>query len=189
MKRSILFWPVVNAVAVFVLWVVFCFFVIGVPSPAASRRAGCTLSWSPADRVLSESGYARLMWFFVGSVNHLWRVAPYCRVRTWNPDWDRFPGALEVCIWLWSPRQGSRLHMVGAGPLAAQGTYSDRSFPCPVVGLSSGQVLVYVFLIPGAHFALMASVVVVLITFVVRTLRGLIPESAPPSGEEEGEHP
>ena len=170
MKRSILFWPLVVGAAVFVLWVVVCFFVIGVPGPGASRRAGCILYWSPADRVLSESGYARLVWFIVGSVNHLWRVAPYCRVRTWNPDWDRFPGALEVCISLSSPRQGGRLHMVGAGPLAAQGTYSDTSYPCPVVPLSSGEVLIYVAAIPGVHFALVASLLALVVSAVARLL-------------------
>lgn len=183
MKRSILFWPLVFGAAVFLLWVVFCFFVIGVPSPAASRRAGCTLSWSLADRVLSESGYAKLMWLLVGSVNDLWRVAPYCRVPKWDPDWDRFPGALEICIWLWSPRQGGRLHMVGVGPLAAQGTYSDTSFPCPVVPLSSGEVLTYVVVIPGVHFALVVFLLALVVSAATRLLFKAIglPEDA--SGE------
>jgi len=156
MKRSILFWPVV----------------VGVPRPGNT-------SWtypSPACRLLTQGQSSALAQFLVSLTNRLWQALPYCRPLKSDPTWERLgaPVGVEVDF----IQEGRSLVCVGP-----QVDASRYPFDIPLWALSPREVLAYVIVLPGAHFALAAFIVVGLITLVVRALTRLMPESALASGE------
>lgn len=205
MKRSILFWPMLGAAAVFVLWVGFCFFVVGLVIGAPTYRAQVAprftvpTYWSPAANLLNVRQSRTLAGLLASAVNGLWRVAPYCRVPRPPADPEEHHEQVEMLILRHYYHSGGRTgllggHMVVLVPKGGWTTYLASIisvWPPAWVRLSPGEVLLYVFLLPGAHFALAAFILVAVITVLVRLLMRFIPEDAapPPGGKQEGVQP
>ena len=203
MKRSILFWPLVFGAVVFVVWIGFCFFVvglvIGVPTSGAAVAPRFTVPtfWSPAANVLNVRQSGTLAGLLASAVNGLWGVAPYSRAPRREAEAGSAEEQVEMLILRHYHHRGAggglqQGHMVVVVPKGGWTTYLASIisvWPEDWTSLSAGQVLLYVFLIPGVHFTLLAFIVVVLIAFVVRALMRFIPDGAPPPGEEGGEHP
>jgi len=165
MKRSLFFWPVVSAGVVFFLWLGLCFCVIGFP---AFGRPGSPDFWSPALQLLGGGARIELTRWFVSVVNEFWSMAPYCRIRKSHPQWARYsrsPVGLDIGP-SWSP---SRRVIVSPLPSSL---HSSRDVP--MVQLSPREVLAYVVLMPGAHFAAVVLILAAAVSLVVRLLLHVI---------------
>ena len=171
MKRSILFWPLVSAAGVFLVWLVLSFLLIGVP-----KRGGLTGSFSFSAQNLPGAG--RVYSYYESAVTAIWRTGPYCRPSHTLAEWEECPPPRRVQL----HESGS----VGFGQWCPLDGFSQRVNVLFVLG--PVDVLVYVVLIPGAHFAFVAFIAVGLITLVVRLVMRFMPQDAPPppGGEEEG---
>ena len=206
MKRSILFWPVVSAVAAFLLWVGSCFFVIGLVigaptsgAPVAPRSTVPTY-WSPA-AALSKGRQSRTPAHLLSSlVNGLWRVAPYSRAPRPEPEAGSAEEQVELLIlnhYYHSRGRTSSFggHMVVLVPTSGWTTYRASIlsvWPPTWVGLSRSDVLVYVSVIPGVHFALAAFLLALVVNVATKLLFKAIglPEGAPrESAKEERAQP
>ena len=163
MKRSILFWPLVVGAAVCLLWGLACFVVVGVP---ASRGPGSPAFSSPVLRLVGATFRIRLTRSFVASVNGFWRFVPYCGPRKSNPDWEqRVWGPIGLDI---GPNHlPSRWVVLSPlpSPLHSSYNYNGRTLE-----LSPGEVLGYVVLVPGVHFALAAFFLALVVNGVTRVL-------------------
>lgn len=202
MKRNKFFWPVLSAAAVFVLWVGFCFFVVGLVIGAPTYRAQVAprftvpTYWSPAANLLNVRQSRTLAGLLASAVNGLWRVAPYCRVPRPPADPEEHHEQVEMLILRHYHHRGGggglrQGHMVVLRPKTDWTPYlaSIMSvWPPAWVRLSPGEVLLYVFLLPGAHLALAAFVLVGVISVLTRLLIRPTPEdvAAPPGGKQEG---
>ena len=164
MKRALFFWPTISAVVASLVWAGLCGFVIGVPFDVSAgwfRSPALLLGWPPAGSAIRLLG---------SSVSALWRVAPYCRVPRSLPEWEGRSAPLEMYVAI--------IGYDAPGPPLVAIHFRPRRAPVniPGIGLSAGEVLLYVVLIPGVHCALGAfamALVVVMLTRVV--LRGLLP--------------
>ncbi len=182
MKRSILFWPLVVGAAVFVLWVVFCLFVIGLPDPSYGPGG----YWSPARHVLNDLRCAELARWMQSVVRGVWTLFPYTGLSKPIYDFEGSylgPGELDISVTWFSPGERRSLHVMldlGRDVLRPPDGYGVHS-------LSPREVHVHVVLMPGAHFALAAFVLVGVISVPVRLLMRFIPEDAapPPGGKQE----
>ncbi len=205
MKRSILFWPLVIGAAVFLVWIAFCFFVIGLVIGAPTYRAQVARPftvptyWSPAAALFKGRQSRPLAYLLSSVVNGLWRVAPYSRAPRPQAEAGSAEEQVEMLILRHYYHSGGRTrlfegHMVLVVPKGGWTTY-DASilsvWPEYWTSLSAGQVLLYVFLIPGVHFALAAFILIGVIIVLTRVLIPPTPDGvgAPPRGEEEGAHP
>jgi len=183
MKPGVLFWSAVSAGVVFLLWVVLCLFVIGVP---VSRAYGLRAFWSPADQLLDARTRRSLQEFLQSAVNILWGLAAYSGPAELDATWERVDAPIRVeidCGVEIVPRthtQSVRATLVVVGP---QVDVSRLAYDIYYVSLSAGQVLTYVVLIPGVHFALAAFVLALVVNGATRLLFKAIglPEDA--SGE------
>ena len=177
MKRSVFFWPVVSGVGVLVLWLALCLFMTGIPVGPASLRNFSV----PARRLLGESHslwYRRSTWHFEGVVDGLWQLAPYCFPSGVVPDsWRK----LEPPPGIQLPRAGGQ---VSIGRLARRGPFA-REYDDKQIPLSHAQVLLYVFVLPGFHFA-GAAFAVGLLVVGVRMLAGRLVPKAPADEGDEG---
>ena len=205
MKRSVFFWAVLSAAAVFVLWVGFCFFVIGLVIGAPTYRAQVAprftvpTYWSPAADLLNVRQSRTLAGLLASAVNGLWRVAPYCRTPKPQAHPEEHDEQVEMLVLRHYYHSGGggglrQGHMVVVVPKGGWTTYLASIisvWPPAWVGLSPGEVLVYVVLIPGAHFALAAFVLVGVITVLTRLLTRAAPDGVapPPEGKQEGAQP
>lgn len=171
MKRNLFFWPAISAAVASLVWAGVCGFVIGVPCDVSA-------GWfrSPALRLGGPRAW-RAVVLLQSPVNGLWRVAPYCRVRRSLPEWERRFGPLEMYVaFIAYDAPGPPLLAIHFGPRGAPGNV-------PGIGLSTGEVLVYVVFVPGVHFALVAFLLALVVSAATRLLFRAIglPEDA--SGE------
>ena len=205
MKRNKFFWPVLTAAAVFLVWVGICSFVIGLVIGAPTYRAQVAprstvpTYWSPAAALFKGRQSRPLARLLSSLVNGLWRVAPYSRAPRPESEAGSAEEQVELLILRHHYHSGGRTalfagHMVLVVPKGGWTTY-DASilsvWPEYWTSLSRGQVLLYVFLIPGAHFALAAFVLVGAVTVLTRVLIRPASEGVarPPKGEKEGAQP
>lgn len=185
MKRNILFWPVVSAAAVLVLWLGLCLFIIGIPGNSPSPEAFSFPAWRLLGGSRGQWSYRELIRYFENVVTSFWRVAPYGRPsrRSHPQPWQVAESVGEpLTIYLPSSvrlqkaegmanylRSKSRpQEVVLFGPSGRVDPYSPRTLSGVrrVSGyevLSHGEVLAYVFLLPGLHFAGVGFVVGLLI--------------------------
>jgi len=204
MKCSILFWPVVSAAAISVVWVGFCLLVvglvIGVPTSGApvAPRSTIPTFWSPAANLLNARQSGTLAGLLASAVNGFWRVAPYCRPSAPQPDPENHREELQVLVLLHHYDSGGAGglrwgHMVVLRPKTERSWTPYLAsilsvWPQSWVGLSRGEVLLYIFLIPGAHFALAAFILAGVGAVLVRLFMVSVPERAgPSSGVQEEE--
>lgn len=176
MKRSILFWPVVSAAGVFLLWLVLSFLLIGVP-----KKGGPPDFSFPAQDLV---GAGRVYSYYESAVTAIWRIGPYCRPSRMLAEWDECAPPRRVQL-----LQLSEGGSVGFGQWFPLDDFNQGVNVLWVLGPVG--VLAYVVLIPGAHFALVAFVLVGVITVLARLLIRAAPEGVapPPRGEEEGAQP
>ena len=158
MKRNLFFWPAISAAVASLVWAGVCGFVIGVPFDV---RTG----WfrSPALRLGGPRAW-RAVVLLQSSVNGLWRMVPYCKVPRSLPEWGPDLGPTEI-----------RLAIIGydaPGPALAAIRFGPQGAPgnVPGIGLSTGEVLVYVVLMPGVHFALVAFLLALIVSAATRLL-------------------
>lgn len=171
MKRSMLFWPLVVSAAVCLLWAMLCFVVVGVPVSRGLSRPGFR---SPVLSLMDAGSRIRLTRCFVSLVNNFWNLAPYCRAPRSDPFWEGHawgPIGLDIGP-NWLP---SRWVILSPLPSPLHSSYNG-----PMVELSPGEVLVYVVLLPGAHFALAAFFLALVVSGVTRVVSRVIrlPEGA-----------
>ncbi len=189
MKRSIIFWPVMSALAVFMCWVGLLLAVVGVPNADGSESRHSR----PAKRLVGEGLLYRGMASCIEvPVGRLWDFLPYCEPPS-RPVGDRYylhPHSL------WPRKVHTTSGRVSVGPYLTGSVAQARE-----EGWSTGlvmlrplvrwELLVYVVLISGAHFALTAFVLVGAVTVLTRVLIRPTPEgvAAPPRGKQEGAQP
>ena len=208
MKRSIFFWPVVSAVAVFLLWLVICLFMIGIPGNSPSPEAFSFPAWRLLGRSWSQRSYRQLTWYFENVVTSFWRVAPFCRPsrRSHSHSWQVAEDVSEpLTIYLPSSvrlqkaegmanylrSKGRPQEVVLFGPSGRFDPYSPRIFGGVrrVSGyevLSHGEVLLYVFLLPGIHFGGAAFMLAFVVALLVRLPLAIVgPKAASGNGQSE----
>ena len=182
MKRSILFWPVAVGAAVFLLWALFCLFVIGVPRPGNTSGTYP----SPAYHVLTRPQCVALAQALMSLTNCLWRWVPYCRPAGRDAAWERVDAPVGVQVDFIQEGRS----FVYVRPQADASRYlSIIPSIIRVWALSPREVLAYVIVLPGAHFALAAFILAGVGTVLARFFMRSIPEgpAPPPGGQEEGE--
>ena len=202
MKRSRFLWAVLCAAAVFMLWVGFCFFVVGLVIGAptyrgqVAPRSTVPTYWSPAAALFKGRQSRPLAHLLSSLVNGLWRVAPYSRAPRPEAEAGSAEEEVELLILRHHYDSGGRTalfagHMVVLVPKGGWTTYDAAIlsvWPEYWTSLSRGEVLLYVFLLPGVHFGLVAFVLVGAVSLLTRVLIRPTPEgvAAPPGGKQEG---
>ena len=182
MKRGILSWPAMGAAWALVLWFGFCTFTIGVPTGV---RASAPIYWSPAVRLLDLGQCRTLASLLESLVNGVWDVAPYSRCPKPAAALRGSTGHSEIRVIsvydVLSPSP-QRVHQVLLVREECQPYYDfNISSWWPQHGwISLGDVLLFVLLIPGAHFAAVVFAVVVLTGLATRAFgsKGPAPGSA-----------
>ena len=168
MKHSILFWPVVTAAGVFLLWLVLSFLLIGVP-----KKGGPSDFSFPAQDLV---GAGRVYSYYESAVTAIWRIGPYCRPSHTPAHWDECAPPRRVQL-----LQLSEGGWVGFGQWFPLDDFNEGVNVLWVLGPVG--VLAYVVLIPAAHFALAAFLLALVVSIATKLLFKAIglPEDA--SGE------
>ncbi len=196
MKRSKFFCPLAGALSVFALWLVLCLLLVGVPALWDRYPSGC---WSPTDWILGPVVTEGLVRHFETVVDFVWRLAPWSAPRRPPlppllrdlPEEEmqaeprllveverNYRGGPE-----WSVYRRYLVYVDWGGDVFGRTTLYATLY-APEFG-------VYVFLLPGAHFGLVAFVLVGAVTLLTRVLIRPTPEGVapPPGGKQEGAQP
>lgn len=151
MKRSIFFWPLVIGAAVFLVWMGLCLFVIGAPVARVTGEPGF---WSPAHYLLGAAHAERLASILESVLYKLWGFAPYCLAGS-GYSMEGLYGPVAISV-----RLGEVL----------PGWNHPWSCWAPLFPMSAGEVLTYVVLMPGVHFALVAFLLALVVSAATRLL-------------------
>ena len=192
-SRSLFRWPLVSAGVTLLLWLALCFVVIGIP--ASGRAYGRGDYWSPAAYVLGVDACEEVARWLQVTVNVFWDSVPYCRIRVDDRAWGlqtSDSAALRVYVGRSSssaPQQNRSLVQVWAMPKnpapVPWGARSQLVLLYPSLP-SARQVVVYVGLLPGVHFAAVVFVVMLMVGSIVRVVSCVVsPSAKEPTGSGE----